>query len=93
MISTTFPCTPALVAGVLDVRPASAAGAWAAPSATPVAVAAAPRHGTRVPSTRLRALIGGMAFGAGTATEQHVDDIAKKNTSTLGIHSPGRPLS
>lgn len=86
MIDMTWTTTPALVAGALAARPA-AVRACAATVATPPAVAPAPVHGTRLPSARLRALTGGMPFGAGT-DEQHV-----QNKSTLGIHSPGRPLS
>ena len=91
MIDMTWTTTPAPVAGVLAARPAgvSACAVVAPPAAVP-----APVFGTRVPSVRLRALTGGMPFGAGTAAdERHTDDIQKQNTSTLGIHSPGRPLS
>ena len=92
MTSMSWTTPPALAAGVLAARPA--VSACAASVATPLAAAPAPAHATRVPSARLRALPGGMAFLAGTATaERHTDDIQKQNTSTLGIHSPGRPLS
>jgi hypothetical protein len=92
MIDMTWTTTPASVSGVLVARPAGSAVPCAV--ATPPAAVAAPVFGTRVPSARLRALTGGMPFGAGTAAdERHIDDIRNQNTSTLGIHSPGRPLS
>ncbi len=94
MISTTFPSAPALVAGVLVARPAALGTAWTVPATLPAA-APAPAYGTGVPSARLRALIGGMPFGTGTATatdERHLD-IQSKNTTPLGLHTPSRPLS
>ena len=93
MSSMTAWSTPALVAGVFAARPAAFGSACTVPATLPAA-APAPAYGTRVPSVRLRALTGGMPFGAGaTADTRHVDDIQKQNTSNLGIHSPGRPLS
>lgn len=85
MIDMTW-TAPALAAGALAARP-STVRACAPTVATPPAAAAAPVYGTRVPSVRLRALTGGLPFSAGT-DEQHI-----QNKSTLGIHSPGRPLS
>ncbi|SEO72359.1 hypothetical protein [Trujillonella endophytica] len=94
MISTNWTTTPALVAGVLVARPAAAGGACAAHVAAPTVARRAPLAGTRVPAARLRALTGAMPFGAGTAAdERHIDDNSTQNKSTLGIHSPGRPLS
>ena len=91
MTSMSWTTTPDLLTGVLAARPA---GVSACAAAVPASPAAAPAYGTRVPSVRLRALTGGMPFGAGTAADaRHTDDIQKQNTSTLGIHSPGRPLS
>jgi hypothetical protein len=93
MIDMTWATTPASGSGVLVARPAGVPGSRTVVATLPAAVPA-PAYATRVPSARLRALTGGMPFGAGTAAaEQHVDDIQKQNTSTLGIHSPGRPLS
>ncbi len=95
MIDMSWTTTPALVAGVLVARPAAAGSACAAPVAPLPAAVPAPVYGTRVPSARLRALTGGMPFGAGTAADERhpgaQNDI--QNKSTLGIHSPGRPLS
>jgi hypothetical protein len=90
MIDMTWTTIPASFVGVLAARPAGTCAAVA----TPPAAVPTPVYGTRVPSARLRALTGGMPFGAGTAAEKrHTDDIQTQNTSTLGIHSPGRPLS
>ena len=92
MTSMSWTTTPDLLAGVLAARPAAPA-VCAGPVAVPAAVPA-PVVATGVPAVRLRALTGGMPFGAGTAADaRHTDDIQEQNTSTLGIHSPGRPLS
>jgi hypothetical protein len=94
MIDTTWTTTPALGSGALAARPAGAVLGCVAPVATPPAAVPAPVPATGVPSVRLRALTAGMPFGAGTAADaRSTDDIQKHNTSTLGIHSPGRPLS
>ena len=89
MIDMTWTATPA---SALAPRPAGLSACAAvvmAPAAAP-----APARGTRVPSARLRALTGGMAFAAGTTTDElHVLEQSIKNDPTLGIHSPGRPLS
>ena len=88
MIEMTWATTPASGSGVLLARPAGVSGACTVAARVPAAVAA-PAPGTRVPAARLRALVAVPPFGAGTATdEQHI-----QNKSTLGIHSPGRPLS
>ena len=92
MIDMTWTATPASNASALVARPAglgACAAVGTAPAATP-----APARGTRVPSARLRALIGGTAFATGTTTDElHVLEQSTKNDPTLGIHSPGRPLS
>ena len=92
MIDMTWTATPAPIAGALAARPAGLSDC-AAPVAYPHAAAPAPVEGTRVP-TRLRALTGGMSFGAGTSTDElHVVEQSTKNDPTLGLQSPGRPLS
>ena len=92
MIDMTWTATPASNASVLATRPAGLG--VCAPVVTAPAAAPAPARGTRVPSARLRALTGGMAFTAGTTTDElHVLEQSTKNDPTLGIHSPGRPLS
>ena len=93
MIDMTWTATPASFASALATRPAglsACAAVGTAPAAAP-----APARGTRVPSARLRALTGGMGFAAGTTTtdELQVLEQSIKNDPTLGIHSPGRPLS
>jgi hypothetical protein len=95
MIDMTWSTAPALSAGVLVARPAAAGSTCTVPATTPTAATPAPADGTRVPAARLRALIGGMPFGAGTAAdERHLGaQNAIQNTSTLGLQSPGRPLS
>ena len=86
MIGTTWTATPAPIAGVIAACPA---GAASRPAAAP-----APFAGTRVPAVRLRALMGGTPFGAGTATDElHAYEQSTKNDPSLGIHAPGRPLS
>ena len=85
MIDMTWTATPALYAGALATRPA---GAASLPAAAP-----APIGGTRVPSARLRSLTGGTPCTGATTDELHVFEQSTKNDPTLGIHSPGRPLS
>jgi hypothetical protein len=94
MIDMTWTTAPASAAGVLVARPAAAGSTCTVPATLPAATPA-PADGTRVPAARLRALIGGMPFGAGTAAdERHLGaQNAIQNTSTLGLQSPGRPLS
>ncbi|MGY1740704.1 MULTISPECIES: hypothetical protein [unclassified Blastococcus] len=92
MIDMTWTTAPASVAGVLVARPAPAVSACVPSVATPPAAVPAPLYGTRVPSARLRALTGGMPFGAGTAADEKHLAFDIQNTP-LGIRSPGRPLS
>ena len=85
MSNVFWTTTPASVCGSLAVRPAAAVTA-------PAPAAPAPAFGTHVPSVRLRALAAVMPSGT-AADARYIDDIQKQNTSNLGIHSPGRPLS
>ncbi|RBY89757.1 hypothetical protein [Blastococcus sp. TF02A-26] len=92
VIDMTWTATPAPIAGVIATCPAGLSAFAAVATAT--AAAPAPFAGTRVPAVRLRALTGGTPFGAGTATDElHAYEQSTKNDPSVGIHSPGRPLS
>ena len=93
MSNTTWSTSPDSVLGTFAARPVHVGSRAAAPVAAPAGTPA-PAYGTGVPSARLRALLGGMPVGAAPAADvRHIDDIRKQNTSTLGIHSPGRSPS
>jgi hypothetical protein len=84
MIDMTWTATPAPFAGALAACPAGAVSLRAA----------APAAGLRtaVASARRRTPVTGLPFGA-TTDELHVLEQSTKNDPSLGIHSPGRPLS